>query len=113
MLMKLVFLLHLTLSLEGVKKMNSKLIRGSVGHPQRKKKLHRLKKDGLNNLFRNRSCRSRLFRFLPRVINFYGIATFDSALFKTLLFVLKLFLLSVLVICKVLDSLLNDDINGN
>jgi len=53
--------------------------------------------------------------FLPQVINFYGLATFDTlVLFKALLFVLKkLLLLSMLVICRMLDNLLSDDINGN
>jgi hypothetical protein len=115
MLMKLIFLLHLTFSLQGDKTRKTRLILDSAGHPQMKKKIRRLKNDGLNNLFKNRSCRSRLFGFLPRVINFYGLATFDTlALLKTLLFVLKkLFLLSMLVICRIFGSLLNDDINGN
>src|SRR6476620_3502160 len=105
MLMKLIFLLHLTLSLQGDKTRKTKLILDSAGHPQSKKKIHRLMKDGLNNIFKNRSCRSRLFGFLPQVINFYGLANFDTlALLKTLLFVLKkLFLLSIPVICRVLD----------
>lgn len=115
MLMKLIFLLHLTLSLQGDNTRKTKLILDSAGRTKRKRKLHRLKKDALNNLFRNRSWRSRLLGYLPPVINFYGLATFDTfALLKTLLFVLtKLFLLSMLVICRMLESFLNDDINGN
>jgi len=115
MLMKLIFLLHLTFSLQGDKTMKSKIIPDSASSTKRQKKLRRLKDDGLNNIFRNRSWRSRLFGFLPQVINFYVLATVDTLpLLKTLLFVLrKLFLLSLLVICRMLDSLLNDDFNGN
>jgi hypothetical protein len=115
MLMKLIILLHLTFSMQGDKTMKSKIIPDSACSTKRKKKLRRLKDDGLNNVFRNRSWRSRLFRFLPQVLNFYVLATFDTLLLlKSLLFVLgKLFLLSILVICKILDILLNDDINGN
>ena len=113
--MKLIFLLHLTFSLQGDKTRKTKLVRDSAGRTKRKRKLHRLKKDALNNLLRNRSWRSRLLGYLPPVINFYGLATFNTfALLKILLFVLtKLFLLSMLVICRMLDSLLSDDINGN
>ena len=113
--MKLIFLLHLTFSLQGDKTRKTKLILDSAGHTKRKKKIRRLKKEGLNDRYKKRSWRSRLFGFLPRVINFYGLSTFDtSTLLKTLLFVLKkLFLLSMLTICRMLDSLLNDDINGN
>jgi hypothetical protein len=113
--MKLIFLLHFTLSLQIDKTRKTKLIRYSAGRTKRKKKLRRLKKDGLNNLFKNRSWRLRLLGFLHQAINFCGLATFDIlVLLKTLLFVLrKLFLLSIPVICRMLDSLLNDDTNGN
>ena len=113
--MKLIFLLHLTLSLQGDKTRKTKLILDSAGRTKRKNKISRLKNDGLNNIFKNRSWRLTLVGYLPSVINFYGLATFDTfALLKTLMFVLKkLFLLSMLVICRMLDSLLNDDINGN
>jgi len=115
MLMKLIFLLHLTFSLQGDKTRKTKLIRDSAGHTKRKKKLHRLKNDGLNKLSRNLSWRLRLLGFLPQVITFYGLTKFDTlVLFKALLFVLKkLLLLSKLVICRMLDRLLSDDINGD
>lgn len=113
--MKLIFLLHLTFSVQGDKTRKTKLIRDSACRTKRKKKLCRLKNNGLNNLFKNRWCRSRLIGFLSWVINFSGLTEFDTlALLKTLLFVLrKLFLLSMLIICRMLDSLLNNDLYGN
>lgn len=115
MLMKLVFLLHLTFSMQEDKTRKTMIIRDFAGRTERKKKLRRFRNDGLNNIFENRSWRLRLLRFLPRVINFYGFVTLDtSALLRTLLLALrKLFLLSMLVICRMLDRLLNDDIDGN
>lgn len=113
--MKLILLLHLTLSLQGDKTRKTKFIRDSAGHPKRKKKLNKLKKDDLNNIFRNRSRRTILFGLFPRVINSYGLITFDTlALWNTILFILKKsFLFLMLIICRVLVSLLNHDPNGN
>ena len=115
MLVKIIFLLHLTLSVQGEKIWKTKPIRKSGGI-QRNKELRRPKKSGRNVIFRSQSLRvRRLFRYLPRVINFYGSATFDtSVLLTTLLFILKKFLLLlILAICRVIDSLLNEDISGN
>jgi hypothetical protein len=115
MLTKLIFLLHLTLSIQGVKIWKTKSTRKSRGI-YRNKKLHRPKKRGQNVIFTSQSLRlRRLFRYLPSVINFYGSATFDtSVLLTTLLFILKKFLLLlILAISRVIDSLLNEDINGN
>lgn len=115
MLLKLIFLLQVTLSLQKEKIKNSKPIRRYCG-PQRDIKLRRVKKGGRNHVSRNQSLElKRLFGYLPRVLNFYGQTTFDTlALLTTVLFLLKkLLLLSILVICRVLDSLLNQDVNGN
>jgi hypothetical protein len=115
MLLKLIFLLQLTLSLQKEKIKKSKPIRRYCG-PQRDKKLRRLKKGGRIHVSRNQSLGlKRLFGYLPRVFNFYGKTTFDTlALLTTVLFLLKkLLLLSILVICRVLESLLNQDFNGN
>ena len=115
MLIKLIFLLHLTLSVQGEKIWKTKLIRKSRGI-QRNKKLRSPKKSRQNAIFRSQSLRiRRLFRYLPRVIKFYGSATFDTwVLLTTLLFILKKFLLLlILAICRVIDSLLKEDINGN
>ena len=114
MLMKLLFLLHLTLSVQREKIWKTKPIRKSGGI-QRNKELRRPKKSGRNVIFRSQSLRiRRLFRYLPRVINFYGSATFDTWVLLTfLLFILKKFLLLlILAICRVIDSLLNEDISG-
>ncbi len=115
MLTKLILLLHLTLSVQGVKIWKTKSIRKSGGI-QRNKKLRRPKKSGLNVIFKSQSLRvRRLFGYLPHLINFYGSATFDTSfLLTTLLFLLKKFLLLlILAICSVIDSLLKEDINGN
>ena len=114
MLTKLIFLLHLTLSVRGVKIWKTKPIRKSRGI-QRNKKLRRPKKSGQKLIFISRSLRVRLFRYLLSVINFYESATFDiSVLLTTMLFILKKFLLLlILAICSVIDSLLKEDINGN
>lgn len=115
MLLKLIFLLQWTLSLQKEKIKRSKPIR-KHGGPQRDKILHRLKKDSRNDRSRNSSLgQRRLFEYLPRVINFYGQTSLDTlALLTTILFLLKkLLLLSILAICRVLDSLLNEDVNGN
>ena len=115
MLVKIIFLLHLTLSVQGEKIWKTKPIR-KLGGIQRNKELRRPKKGGRNVIFRSQSLRiRRLFRYLPRVINFYGSATFDTWVLLTfLLFILKKFLLLlILAICRVIDGLLNEDINGN
>ena len=115
MLLKLIFLLQLTLLLQKEKIKKSKPIRKYVG-PQRDKILRRLKKGGRNDVSRNQSLGiKRLFGYLPRVINFYGQTTFDTlALLTTVLFLLKkLSLLSILIICRVLESLWDQDNNGN
>lgn len=110
MLLKLIFLLQLTLLLQKEKIKKSRPIRKYVG-PQRDKILRRLKKGGRNQSLGIK----RLFGYLPRVINFYGQTTFDTlALLTTVLFLLKkLLLLSILIICRVLESLLDQDNNGN
>ena len=115
MLIKLILLLQLTLSLQGKKIKKTNPIR-KYGGPQRDKILRRLKEGRQNNVSRYKSLGiRRLFGYLPRVVNFYGEATFDTvALLTTILFLLKkLVLLSILLICKVLDSLLNANVNGN
>ena len=110
MLLKLIFLLQLTLLLQKEKIKKSRPIRKYVG-PQRDKILRRLKKGGRNQSLGIK----RLFAYLPRVINFYGQTTFDTlALLTTVLFLLKkLLLLSILIIYRVLESLLDQDNNGN
>ncbi len=115
MLIKLIFLLQLTLSLQGEK---SKKIRAvcKSGGIQRGKIFRRLKKGSRIDIFRNKSLGLRsLFESILRVINFYKPAPFDTlVIFTSVLFLLKKsLLLSILVICKILHSLLNEDINGN
>ena len=115
MLMKLIFLLRLTLSLQEQRIRKTKPIRKSGG-PQRDKKLRRLKKSGRDNKFKNQSVGlGRLSRYLPPVIDFYEFPTFDTLALLSIVLILlkKLLLLSIIVICRVLDSLLNEDINGN
>jgi hypothetical protein len=115
MLLKLIFLLQLTLLLQKEKIKKSRPVR-KYGGPQRDKILRRLKKVGRNHVSRNQSLGlKRLFGYLSRIINFYGQTTFDTlALLTTVLFLLKkLLLLSILVICRVLESLLNQDNNGS
>ena len=114
MLTKFILLLHLTLSVQVVKIWKTKPIRKSRVI-QRNKKLRSPKNSIQNAIFRSQSLRiRRLFRYLPRVIKFYGSATFDTGvLLTTLLFILKKFmLLLILAICRVIDSLLNEDISG-
>ncbi|MDN5846002.1 MAG: hypothetical protein L0H53_06985 [Candidatus Nitrosocosmicus sp.] len=113
--MKLKFLLQLTLLLQKERIKESKPIR-KYGGPQRDKILRRLKKGRRNDVFGNQSWGLiRLFGYLPRVINFYRQTIVNTlALLTTILFLLKkLLLLSILVICRVLDSLLSQDVNGN
>ncbi len=115
MLTKLIFLLHLTLSVQRVKIWKTKSTHRSRSI-YRNKKLHRPKKSGQNVIFKSQSLRvGRLFRYFPFVINFYGSATFDiSVLLTTMLFILKKFLLLlILAISTVIDGLLSEDINGN
>ncbi len=115
MLMKLILFLQLTLSLHGEKIRKTKSLHKSGG-PQGDGILRRLKKGGLNDRFRNESWRPKtLVGYLPRIINFYGLATFDTlALFTIMLFLLKKFLLFLIpVIWRLLKSLSNEDINGN
>jgi len=115
MLTKLVFLLQLTLSLQREKIKEIKPIR-KFGSPKRDKILRRLKKVSQNDVSRIKSLELRsLIGSLPRITNFYRNTAFDTlALFTLLLFLLKkLLLISILFICKVIDSLLNEEINGN
>lgn len=114
MLTKLLFSLHLTLSLQREKMKKIKPNR-KFGGPQRDKILRRLKKCSRKDVFRNQSLGlRRLFGSLSCVINFYGNTTFDTlTLFASVLLLLKkLLLISIFIICKVLDSLLKEEING-
>ena len=78
MLIKLIFLLQLTLSPQGEKEKKIRTIRKSGG-PQRDKILRRLKKGTRNDIFRKRTLRLRsLFEFLLPVINFCRPAPFDT-----------------------------------
>src|SRR4029079_19058104 len=115
MLIKLLFLLHLTLSVQREKIWKTKPIRKS-GRIQRNQKPRRLKKSGRSVIVKSQSIRvRRLFGFLPFGINFYASATFDiSVLFTGILFILKKFLiLLILAICRIIASLLNDDVHGS
>ncbi len=114
MLTKLLFSLQLTLSLqrERIKKIKPNR---KFGGPQRDKIERRLKKGSRKDVFRNQSLGlRRLFGFLSCVIICYGNTTFDTlTLFTSVLFLLKkLLLISIFIICKVLDSLLKEEING-
>ena len=115
MLTKLIFLLQSTLSLQTKKTKKKRPVRKSGG-PQRDKKLRMLKRNTSNNIFKNQSLGLKiLFESLSCVLNFYRASPFDIlALFTIVLFLLKkLLLLSTLVICRLLDNLLNGDMNGN
>src|SRR5688500_11558857 len=115
MLTKLIFLLQSTLSLQTKKAKKKRPVRKSGG-PRRDIKLRMLKRNTSNNIFNNQSLELRiLFESLSRVINFYVAVPFDIlALFTIVLFFLKkLLLLSTLIICRILDNLLNGDTNGN
>ena len=115
MLVKLIFLLQVTMSLQGEKAKKIRAIRKS-GRIRRGKILHRLKKGPKIDKLRNKSLGLEgLFESLKRVRDFYRPTPFDTlALFTFVLFLLKkLLLLSILVICKILHSLIYEDINGN
>ena len=115
MLIKLIFLVQLTLSPQGEKEKKIRTIHKSGG-PQRDKILRRLKKGTRNDKFRKRTLRLRsLFESLLPVINFCRPAPFDTlVLITSVLFLLKkLLLLSILVICRILHNLMYEDINGN
>ncbi|WP_144730420.1 hypothetical protein [Candidatus Nitrosocosmicus arcticus] len=114
MLTKLIFLLQLTLSLQRELIKGRKPIR-KLGHPKRGKILRRLKKVSRNDVSRIKLLElNSLFGSLPRVTNIYRGTAIDAlALFTLLLFLLKkLLLISILFICRVIDSLLNEEING-
>ena len=107
MLMKLL-LLQLTLSLQRKKTKKIRPVCKSGG-AQRDTILRRLKKSTKNSIYRNQSLRARsLFESLLRVINFYGTAPSDALVLSTsVLFLLKrLILLSILIICRILHSLM-------
>ena len=115
MLTKLIFLLQSTLSLQTKKTKKKRPVRKSGG-PLRDKKLRMLKRNTSNNIFKNQSWGLKiLFESLSCVLNFYRASPFDIlALVTIALFLLKkLLLLSTLVICRILDNLLNGDMNGN
>lgn len=115
MLIKLIFLVQLNLSPQGVKEKKIRTIHKSGG-PQRDKILHRLKKGTRNDVFRKRTLRlRRLSEFLLPVVNFCRPAPFDAWVLITSVFFLlkKLLLLSILVICRILHNLIYEDINGN
>ena len=76
MLIKLIFLLHLTLSVQGEKIWKTKPIRKSGGI-QRNKKLRRPKKVDRNDIFRSQSLRIRsLFEVFTTRHKFLRISNF-------------------------------------
>ncbi|HKX97743.1 MAG TPA: hypothetical protein VJL78_07925 [Candidatus Nitrosocosmicus sp.] len=105
-----------TLSLQTKKGIKKKRPVRKSGGPRGDKKLRMLKRNTSNNIFKNQSLGLKiLFESLSCVLNFYRASPFDIlALVTIALFLLKkLLLLSTLVICRILDNLLNGDMNGN
>ena len=115
MLTKLIFLLQVTLSLkqERIKELNPV---GRLVRSNREKIRRGFKGFSGDNMFMNQSLRLRMLFKLPLcIIDFHGTRTYDPMTVFTisLLLLKKLLLFSILIICKLLDDLLDDLIIGN
>lgn len=115
MLIKVIFLLRLTLSPHEKKARKIKAIPKSSG--LRKEKIfRRQKKSPQNDIFRNQlSGLKKIFETLTHILNFIGTSPFNTlGLFASvLLFLRKLSHIVIFVFFKILDSLLDEDNNGN
>ena len=115
MLTRLIFLFQVTFTLKQVKIKKLKPVRKLVCSNQEKVR-RGFKGFSRDKIVRNQSLRLRkLFRPLLCIIDFYRNTTFDgSALFTLVLLLLKkLLLISIFIICKLMDDLLDKVMNGN
>ena len=115
MLRRLIFSFQVIFTLKQVKIKKLKPIRKLVCSNQEKVR-HGFKGFSRDNVLRNQSLSLRkLFRPLLCSIDFYRNTTFDgSALFALVLLLLKkLLLISIFLICKLMDDLLDKVMNGN
>lgn len=115
MLIKWIFLLHVTLSQpqEKIKKLKpvGKLVRDN-----REKIRGELKGFRGDNMVVDQWLRlRRLFKLILCLIDFHGNKTYDPLTLFTLslLILRKLLLLSIFIICKLVDDLLDELIKGN
>ena len=115
MLKKLIYLFQVTFTLKQVKIKKVKPVRKLVCSNQEKVR-RGFKGFSRDNVVRNQSLRLRkLFRTILCIIDFCGNTTFEgSALFTLVLLLLKkLLLISIFIICKLMDDLLDKVMNGN
>ena len=115
MLTKLIYLFQVTFSLKQVKIKKLKPIRKLVRSNQEKVR-RGFKGFSRDNVVKNQSLRLRkLFRTILCIIDFYGNTTFEgSSLFTLVLLLLKkLLLISIFIICKLMDNILDKVMNGN
>ena len=115
MLRKLIHLFQVTFSLKQVIIKKLKPVRKLVRRNQEKVR-RGFKGFSRDNVVRNQSLRLRkLLRTLLCITDFYRNTTFDgSVLFTLVLLLLKrLLLISIFIICKQMDDLLDEVMNGN